>query len=82
MRTAPILVTKDQKQTKEARRKKKKKKTSVFGCNFFYFYFLLCCFDLILIFFKGSHFDIYCTKYKDNDLKKKDLGAFKEILHH
>lgn len=81
MRTAPILVTKDQKQTKEARREKKK--TSVYGCNFVYFYFLLCCFDLILYsFFKGSHFDIYCTRYKHNDLKKKDFGAFKEILHH
>lgn len=80
MRTIPILVTKDQKQTKETRREKKKK---LLFMVVVYFYFLLCCFDLILyFFFKGSHFDIYCTRYKHNDLKKKDFGAFKEILHH
>ena len=49
------------------------------------FIFIFNCVVLILFFiffFKGSHFGIYCTRYKHNDLKKKDFGAFKEILHH
>lgn len=81
MRTAPILVTKDQKQTKEARRGKKKLLFMVVTS----FIFIFNCVVLILFFiffFKGSHFGIYCTRYKHNDLKKKDFGAFKEILHH
>lgn len=79
MRTAPILVTKDQKQTKEARGEKKKLLFMVVTSFIFIFY----CVVLILFFiFKGSHFDSYCTRYKHNDLKKKDFGAFKEILHH
>lgn len=71
MRTAPILVTKDQKQTKEARREKKK--TSVYGCNFVYFYFLLCCFDLILYSFLKEAILIFIVQGTNTMISKRKI---------
>ena len=70
MRTIPILVTKDQKQTKEARREKKKK---LLFMVVVYFYFLLCCFDLILYFFLKEAILIFIVQGTNTMISKRKI---------